>query len=151
MKKKCPSWIMLKHPPHRTVFFMPWGARDGLPDAGYKNYTELQAQVTAGYMEIAKELNAKPWPCKYCVIQCHNLCEVTEGPYQFKGKGPEYESFAMMGYNTMCADIKAIAYACELADKYSMDTISLGGIIAFFSIKAASEKTNADSTVKPVT
>ena len=31
----------------------------------------------------------------------------------------------------MCSDVKAISYACELADKYSMDTISLGVIIAW--------------------
>lgn len=79
----------------------------------------------------AKELNAKPWPCKYCVIQCHNYCEVKEGPYAYKGKGPEYESLAMMGLNTMVDNVKAIAYACELSDKYSMDNISLGAIIAW--------------------
>lgn len=79
----------------------------------------------------AKELNAKPWPCKYCVIQCHNYCEVKEGPYAYKGKGPEYESLAMMGLNTMVDNVKAIAYACELSDKYSMDNISLGAVIAW--------------------
>jgi aldehyde:ferredoxin oxidoreductase len=77
------------------------------------------------------ELNAKPWPCKYCVIQCHNRCEITEGPYAYKGKGPEYESFAMMGLNTMIDDIKPLAYAGELANMYGMDTISLGGILAW--------------------
>jgi len=34
----------------------------------------------------AKELNAKPG-LQYCVIQCHNLCEVKSGPYAYKGKG----------------------------------------------------------------
>ena len=76
-----------------------------------------------------EKLNAKPWPCQYCVIQCHNHCEIKKGPYAYKGKGPEYESFAMMGFNLMIADQEAVAYACELANLYSMDTISLGGIL----------------------
>ena len=33
-----------------------------------------------------------------------------------KAKGPEYESFAMMGFNTMVDDMEAVAYACELAN-----------------------------------
>lgn len=79
----------------------------------------------------ARKLNAKPWPCPYCVLKCHNLCEIKEGPYAYKGKGPEYESFAMMGFNCMIDDLQAVAYAGELANKYSMDTISLGAIMAW--------------------
>jgi len=83
---------------------------------------------TSNYVE---KLSAKPWPCKYCVIMCHNKCIVQEGPYAFKGKGPEYETLAMMGLNTLIDDIEAIAYAAHLADDFSMDTISLGGVIAW--------------------
>jgi hypothetical protein len=38
------------------VLFMTWGRREGLPEAGFKTYAEMQAQVEAGYMEIANEL-----------------------------------------------------------------------------------------------
>ncbi|MCX5910253.1 MAG: aldehyde ferredoxin oxidoreductase C-terminal domain-containing protein, partial [Deltaproteobacteria bacterium] len=81
--------------------------------------------------EYLAKLNAKPWPCKYCVMQCHNLCEIKKGPYAYKGKGPEYESFAMVGFNTMVDDLEAVAYACELANMYSMDCISLGVVVAW--------------------
>ena len=63
-----------------------------------------------------EKLNAKPWGCRYCVIRCHNKCEVKSGPYAYKGKGPEYESFAMMGFNLLIADQEAVAYAGELAN-----------------------------------
>lgn len=111
-----------------TTRFAPQG---NLP---IKNYTladfpaGVEAFKTASYVE---KLNARPWPCKFCVIQCHNRCEVKEGPYAYKGKGPEYESFAMMGLNTMIDDIEAVAYAGELANMYGMDTISLGGVLAW--------------------
>ena len=78
-----------------------------------------------------RELDPRPWPCKYCVIRCHNLCEVKEGPYRYKGKGPEYESMAMMGLNTLIDNLRAVAYAAQLADEYSLDTISLGGVLAW--------------------
>ncbi|MGA2465772.1 MAG: aldehyde ferredoxin oxidoreductase family protein [Thermodesulfobacteriota bacterium] len=125
-----PEWLQTKRvgTAAATELFAPQG---NLPISNYR-LADWPDGVKAWHASnYARELNVKPWPCKYCVIQCHNLCEVKEGPYQFKGKGPEYESFAMMGFNTMCADIKAIAYACELADKYSMDTISLGVVIAW--------------------
>jgi aldehyde:ferredoxin oxidoreductase len=90
----------------------------------------------SGVAEFAPEnyvtkLNAKPWPCQYCVLQCHNHVEIKEGPYAYSGKGPEYESYAMMGLNTMIDDVKAVSYAGELANMYGMDTISLGAIIAW--------------------
>ena len=78
-----------------------------------------------------EKLNVKPWPCKFCVIQCHNRAEVKTGPYAYKGKGPEYESFAMMGINTLIDDIEAVAYAGLLANMYGMDTISLGSVLAW--------------------
>lgn len=124
------EWLQFKRvgTASATEVFAPQG---NLPISNYRLADWPEGVKAWHASNYAKELNAKPWPCKYCVVQCHNRCEVTEGPYQFKGKGPEYESFAMMGFNTMCADIKAIAYACELADKYSMDTISLGVVIAW--------------------
>jgi len=125
-----PEWLQTKRvgTAAATELFAPQG---NLPISNYRLADWPEGVKAWHASNYAKVLNAKPWPCKYCVVQCHNLCEVKEGPYRFKGKGPEYESFAMMGYNTMCADVKAIAYACELADKYSMDTISLGVVIAW--------------------
>ena len=111
-----------------TELFAPQG---NLPIKNYQ-LAEFPSGVKNFHASnYAKELNAKPWPCQYCVIQCHNNCEIKEGPYAYKGKGPEYESFAMVGFNTMVDDIKAVAYACELANLYSLDAISLGVVIAW--------------------
>ncbi|MEW6664442.1 MAG: aldehyde ferredoxin oxidoreductase family protein [Thermodesulfobacteriota bacterium] len=130
MDSQKPEWLQTKKvgTAAATELFAPQG---NLPLSNYRlaGWPEgVKAWHASNYF---RDLDVKPWPCKYCVVQCHNLCEVKEGPYQYKGKGPEYESYAMMGYNTMCSDIKAVAYACELADKYSLDTISLGVVIAW--------------------
>ena len=44
------------------VLFMTWGRREGLPEAGLKTYAEMQAQVEAGYMEIADDLKVMVVP-----------------------------------------------------------------------------------------
>ncbi|NVL92004.1 MAG: aldehyde ferredoxin oxidoreductase family protein [Desulfobacterales bacterium] len=111
-----------------TEMFAPQG---NLPIKNYQLATFPSGEKAFHGSNYAKELNAKPWPCKYCVLKCHNLCEIKEGPYAYKGKGPEYESFAMMGFDCLIDDVKAVAYAGELANMYSMDTISLGGVLAW--------------------
>jgi aldehyde:ferredoxin oxidoreductase len=111
-----------------TELFAPQG---NLPIKNYQLARFPSGEKNLHASEYVKKLNAKPWPCQYCVMQCHNLCEIKKGPYAYKGKGPEYESFAMVGFNTMVDDIEAVAYACELANMYSMDCISLGVVIAW--------------------
>lgn len=125
-----PEWLQIKRvgTAMATELFAPQG---NLPIKNYSLADFPKGVETMHASNYAKELNAKPWPCKYCVIQCHNNCTIEKGPYAYKGKGPEYESFAMMGFNTMVDDVKAVAYACELANLYSMDCISLGAIIAW--------------------
>lgn len=111
-----------------TALFAPQG---NLPIKNYSQADFPEGVSRLGGRPYVEELNAKPWPCRWCVIKCHNKCEVKEGPYAYSGKGPEYESFAMMGFNLMVSDQKAVAYACELANIFSLDTISLGAVIAW--------------------
>ena len=130
LDKEAPEWLQMKRvgTAAATELFAPQG---NLPIKNYQLANFPSGIKTHHASNYAKELNAKPWPCQHCIIQCHNHCEIKEGPYAYKGKGPEYESFAMVGFNTMVEDIKAVAYACELANLYSMDTISLGVVIAW--------------------
>jgi aldehyde:ferredoxin oxidoreductase len=124
------EWLQIKRvgTALATELFAPQG---NLPIKNYQLADFPSGVKNFHASNYAKQLDAKPWPCQYCTIQCHNNCEVKQGPYAYKGKGPEYESFAMVGFNTMVDDIKAVAYACELANLYSMDTISLGVVIAW--------------------
>lgn len=130
LDKEEAEWLQMKRvgTAAATELFAPQG---NLPIKNYQLGHFPSGIKTYHASNYAKELNAKAWPCQHCVIQCHNHCEIKEGPYAYKGKGPEYESFAMVGFNTMVNDIKAVAYACELANLYSMDTISLGVVIAW--------------------
>lgn len=46
----------------QPYLLITWGHRDGLPDAGIPSYTDMQAQLDAGYMGIANELGVAVVP-----------------------------------------------------------------------------------------
>ncbi len=72
------------------------------------------------------------YACRGCVIGCGRVVEIEDGPYAMeRSAGPEYESVAMLGSNCLVDDLKAICKGNELCNRYGIDTISTGGLIAF--------------------
>ena len=70
--------------------------------------------------------------CKACTIGCGREIEITDGPYAgVKGAGPEYETLGGLGSMCLVDDLPAVAKANELCNRYGIDTISTGAIIAF--------------------
>ena len=71
--------------------------------------------------------------CHACPIMCKRVIENNEAPYKLDSRygGPEYETIAGLGTNLNIFDIKAIAKANEVCNRYCMDTISAGMTIAF--------------------
>jgi aldehyde:ferredoxin oxidoreductase len=70
--------------------------------------------------------------CMHCPIACGRHVKVTEGPYApMDCEGPEYETIGTLGGLCLVDDLVAIAKANELCNRYGLDTISAGGIIAF--------------------
>ncbi len=70
--------------------------------------------------------------CIHCPIACGRHIKVTEGPYApMDCEGPEYESIGTLGGLCLVDDLAAIAKANELCNRYGLDTISTGGVIAF--------------------
>ena len=45
-----------------TLLYMTWGRQKGLAEEGFKDYDSMQARLTEGYLEIAKELNLRVAP-----------------------------------------------------------------------------------------
>lgn len=70
--------------------------------------------------------------CFGCLVRCKKVVEIKE-PYPVDPAygGPEYETLAALGSNCGIDDLKAIAKGNELCGAYSLDTISMGGVIAF--------------------
>ena len=70
--------------------------------------------------------------CFGCPVRCKKVVKVQE-PYPVDPAygGPEYETLASLGSNCAIDNLKAIAKGNELCGAYSLDTISVGSVIAF--------------------
>lgn len=101
-------------------------------DIPAKNYQECQAPVI-------KKVNAaavhkyvdKTAGCFSCPIRCGRHSKVEGGPYAHEADGPEYEtinSFAPLVGND---DMELTLYCNYLCNRYGIDTISTGSLIAF--------------------
>jgi len=72
--------------------------------------------------------------CWACAQACkRDIKGGIEKPWKIEARygGPEYETVGMVGSNCLVEDLNAISKANEIASKYCMDTISLGGVIGF--------------------
>ena len=71
--------------------------------------------------------------CYSCPIRCKRVVQVDEEAYQVDPMygGPEYETLASLGSNLGIDDIRILAKANELCNKYTLDTISLGMTLSF--------------------
>lgn len=69
--------------------------------------------------------------CYACPIKCGRKSRVESGRYALELGGPEYETTNALGPMCWLSDPEAIMYANDLCNKYGLDTISTGVIIAF--------------------
>ncbi|PKP58658.1 aldehyde ferredoxin oxidoreductase [Candidatus Atribacteria bacterium HGW-Atribacteria-1] len=97
---------------------------------------------TTGYFKEGENLTAETLNktilkgtkgCFACPIRCKRVVEVDEPGLKVDPLygGPEYETIASLGSLCGISDLKYIAKANELCNKYTMDTISTGMVIAF--------------------
>ena len=81
---------------------------------------------------MSDTISKKRAACWACGTRCKRVVELDE-PYNVSPRygGPEYETIGMIGSNLDISDLKRIVKANELANRYTLDTISLGGTIGF--------------------
>ena len=86
--------------------------------------------------------------CHACPIMCKRVIENKDGAYAVDSRygGPEYETIAGLGTNLNIFDLKAIAKANEVCNRYCMDTISAGMTIAFACECYQQDVINKDDT-----
>jgi len=94
-----------------------------------------------GTFEHADALNAETMnktmltgrqTCYACRNSCYRVVKGEE-PYQVDPRwgGPEYESVASLGSLCLVGNLNAVSKANELCNKYTLDTISTGVVVAF--------------------
>ncbi len=72
--------------------------------------------------------------CLGCAISCKRHVRIDTGKYKLEenpASGPEYETIAALGTLCMVDNLKAVAKANDLCNRYGLDTISTGSVIAF--------------------
>jgi len=69
--------------------------------------------------------------CFNCPERCGQLSVVEEGPFKATVIGPEYETQALIGGNCGLTSASPLIKANLLCDKLGLDTMSLGGVVAF--------------------
>jgi aldehyde:ferredoxin oxidoreductase len=97
--------------------------------------TGTDAMPTAGNLDAANMdvYKLKSYGCHSCPVRCGAIVKIDEGPYasQDETHRPEYETLGAFG--TLChSDSKeAVIRANEICNRYGIDTIGVGGSIAF--------------------
>ena len=81
-----------------------------------------------------KRLESRKGACYNCPIACARLTKIIDekGNQMEPGEGPEFETVALLGANLSIYDLVVVTEANFLANRYGLDTISLGGTIAAF-------------------
>jgi len=81
-----------------------------------------------------ERLESKKSACYNCPIACTRVTGILdgEGNRLDHGEGPEFETVALLGANLSIYDLVTVTRANFWANRYGLDTISLGGTIAAF-------------------
>ena len=114
-----------------TVEIMDWTNEEGcLPTRNFsKGAFEGKEKIDAKAVE---KITKKAKACFSCPMGCIHHIKIDDGQYKGAEVGSfEYETIAMLGANCAIDNLPAITRMNELCNKYGMDTITSGNIIAW--------------------
>ena len=96
------------------------------------NGTTLWNEYLKG-RETSKQNREGRATCFACNVRCKRVVEVKDTKYPVDPKygGPEYETLAAFGSYCGVSDMAAVVKGNELCNRYGMDTLSLGGTLAW--------------------
>lgn len=100
-----------------------------------KNWSLIGEKAFPDYAKIAGEnimkYQLRKAGCGNCPVNCGGIVSVKEGPYATEGRKPEYETIAAFGTMLMNQSAESIIKANDICDRYGIDTISAGTVLAF--------------------
>jgi len=113
------------------AFLEPLNASGRLPTKAFQQGTFEHAEAIGG-QTMSKTMLVGRQTCYACRNSCYRVVEGKD-PYAVESKwgGPEYESVAALGSLCMVGNLNAVCKANELCNKYTLDTISTGVVVAF--------------------
>ncbi|HDJ83710.1 MAG TPA: aldehyde ferredoxin oxidoreductase [Desulfurococcaceae archaeon] len=137
--KKAPAydfWIR-----QGTMATIEWSnANSVLPTFNYREGVYELYRLIDGYSMEAMKVSQRG--CPHCNMICGNVVIDVEGELSEL----DYENVAMLGSNIGLGHLGKVAVLNKLADKYGIDTISLGNVLGFAT--EASEKKLIDEKIE---
>jgi len=90
----------------------------------------------AGFLSgarMAESILSGKYNCARCPVGCGRIVKVDRGKYTTEraAGGPEYETMGSLGGNLLVSDLKAVAKANDLCNRFGIDTISVGQVLGF--------------------
>lgn len=93
------------------------------------NYGVYEKQGNLAPEPMREKILVRDKACFGCPLNCGNYTHSKK--YGTFIDGPEYETIGMMGSNCLVDDIEDVQYLNYLCDDLGMDTIAVGGTLAF--------------------
>lgn len=91
-----------------------------------------KSKIESLHHENFYKYKTKKYGCFRCPIACSGIFDLTEGPYHATDvHQPEYETIAAFGSNCMNSNPESIIKANDICNKYGLDTIGAGSMVAF--------------------
>ncbi len=81
--------------------------------------------------EVMDEYTIGMSGCYGCSIHCRHRYVLKDGPHAHFGEGPEYTSLGAFGTMVGCNKMETVLVGNHLVNKYGIDTLEVGGIIAW--------------------
>lgn len=129
----------MDHPLSRTLY--EYGTSAGVPalNAGgnlpTRNFVkgEFEGADKISGQTMAGTILQKREGCYACAIRCKRVVKVEKEQFAVDPKfgGPEYETIGSFGSLCEIDDLELIAKANELCNRFTIDTISTGAVVAF--------------------
>ncbi|MBO8169568.1 MAG: aldehyde ferredoxin oxidoreductase family protein [Thermoanaerobacteraceae bacterium] len=95
-----------------------------------KGTLEGWENISADY--LVDNYKVRPKACPPCFMTCGKVTTIPEGKYQgLTVEGPEYETLYAFGGLCGITDMDEIIYFNDLCDRYGLDTITAGNMVAF--------------------
>lgn len=102
-----------------------------LPTKNWQETTFEEAMSTLGHDAFHETLEVKASSCHSCPIACGRDTTIKTGKYKGEqGHGPEFEGIGAFGSKTGVKDLNEITMAYYLCNRYGLDIISAGQVIA---------------------
>ena len=131
----------LPHIRQATIDFTKYGTSGGVEKYEYLGNFPIQNWRGSRWEEGAGKISGVRmhdtilvgrYSCRGCVLACGRHVKIEEGPYApLDAEGPEYETVGTMGGECLVDNLEAICVANDLCNRYGLDTITTGAVIAF--------------------